>query len=166
MLCGFYVLMIVMRVVNWQVLKLAISVGLLVGLMSVSSVFWPGEDWWMRNWRLLRELLGLGWGVVYVINFKDEIVESKNWGLLISRYGVFVLSVVLVWLGWSLLVWVASGGSEVGQIDFWSGDAPFGTSQAGVAVVLRWMVEGLRMVGWGLLVVLGYRWFTMKQKNK
>lgn len=139
-----------------ELLKLSVMVGLVLGFVSLGLGLVLGLEWWVRQWRLLRELLGLGLGVVYTYNYSEKILELKV-KYLVVKYGMFVYWAVLVWLGWMGLVWVAGGGDVV---EF---DGQFVNYVAGVTRVSSWglfldaVVQAVKLVGLGLLVVLGFR---------
>lgn len=152
-----------MKVWDKNVLKLSVTWGLILGFISLGLGMWLGLGWWIKQWRLLREVLGLSLGVVYTVNFKQEILEMKV-KYLVVKYGMFVYWVVLVWLGWLVLVWVVGEGQA----------AEFGGQGLGVigglnrlsqlGFYLEAILQAVKVVGLGLVVVLGWRVINSKVK--
>ncbi len=152
-----------MRLVNWRLLKLGISWGLVLGLGLTVLGGLIGMRWWVKNWGWLFELLGLGLGLVYMINYSEEIRKIKEVKELIAKYGLWVYVVILVWLGWMVTVWWASGrGGDEELMTLLKGNG-YGDGTGSLRAVIEAIYMSLKLVGYGLVVVLGYRFMTTRK---
>lgn len=145
------------KMVDIEIGKLSIETGLVVGWISMGLGVWLGMDWWLSQWSRIREILGLGMGIIYVVNFSDE-VKRVDWRLLIGKYGFYVYGVILTWIVWLILVWLVSGDQAsisgiVQLVDVYSKGEAMGWGS------MLWdsILQATKIVGLGLVVVLGFR---------
>jgi hypothetical protein len=146
-----------MRIFDKELLKLSVSVGLVVGFVSLGLGMWLGVEWWFRQWFKIREILGLGMGVIYTVRYSVEI-RRMEWRLLAAKYGIYVYVIILTWLGWLMLVWLASGdGANVADLGRWAGLHGNIGWTGWLIFLINGVWQGLKIVGLGLMVVLGWR---------